>query len=154
MKAFQRGFGGLQFALSLAVMGVVAVVAVPQYKGFISKAKLTEAYSLAAESRKKVNEFVMTAGRFPKSAGELDAVKTGTVSPPEHVQGMVVERADRGDGVIIKVFLKDGVVENLTGEEQYIYVVGSSPADAAYATEWKCGGSGIDVSLLPESCKT
>lgn len=153
MKARQFGFGGLQFVLSIAVIGVMATVAVPQYKSFMSKAKMTEAFNLAGESRKKVTEFVMTSGRFPQSINELDAVHSSTVSPPEHVDYMVVESEFPDHDVVIKVYLQAGVVENLTGEEQYIYVAGRKPKQGGYLVEWNCGGNGIDAELLPEDCQ-
>ena len=154
MKIRQFGFGGLQIVLSIAVIGMMATIAVPQYQGFMSKAKLTEAFRLAGESRKKVSEFFMVSGRFPQSEGELSAVKTGTLTPPEHVREMVIERnASQGD-LLIKVFLKQGVVENPAGGEQYIYVAGNQPNGGSYALEWSCGGSGVPVDLLPDDCQS
>lgn len=154
MNKRQLGFGGLQMVLSIAVIGVVAMVAVPQYQGFISKAKMTEAFNLASESRKKVSQFYMVSGRFPRSDSEVASMASGTLSPPEHVREMVVEREGQGGDLLIKVYLNEDVVENLTGEDQFIFLAGHETKGGAHAMEWSCGASGIQEDLLPEECRS
>jgi len=81
-------------------------------------------------------------------------MKTTTLSAPEHVREVVVERGFKGNDLAIKVYLKDDVVENLTGEDQFIYITGNHSGNSAYALEWNCGGSGIEKDLLPEGCQS
>lgn len=154
MNKRQLGFGGLQVVLSIAAIGVLAMVAVPQYQGFISKAKMTEAFNLAGESRKKVAQFYMVSGRLPKTDGEVASMTSNALSPPEHVREMIVERDGQGGDVLIKVYLNKDVVENLTGEDQYIFIAGHETRGGKHALEWRCGSSGIQTDLLPEECRS
>lgn len=152
MNTHQRGFGGLQVILVGAILSAASLVAVPQYEAHVSKAKLTEAFRLASDSKRKVSEFYVINGRFPNSKAEAAAMRTTTISPPQHVRDMMVDHKDPGHDVVIKVFLKDGVVENLDGAEQYVYFVGKRGDTAKFALQWTCGASGVDADLLPEDC--
>jgi type IV pilus assembly protein PilA len=154
MKWRQAGIGGLQVVLAVLVMGVVLIVAVPRYKEFISKSRLTEAYNLAGESREKVSRFLMTSGRLPSTQLELEAMATATPPPPAHVREMALERGFQGSDLAIKVYLKSEAVENPTGEDQFIFMTVNEPADGAYDIEWSCGASGIESELLPEDCRS
>ena len=154
MYARQKGFGGLQIVLVFVLVGLMATIAIPKYKGSISKAKLTEAFNLASASRQKVSEFFMTSGRFPKSMGEIQSVEATTLSPPKHVRELVVESGTADDSLMIKVYLQNDVVENRTGEDQFIYISASRPDDGIYGLEWNCGANGIDLALLPQECRT
>ena len=79
-------------------------------------------------------------------------MKTVTLSPPEAVRDMIVEPGDK-DHVVVKVFLKEGIVENTTGEEQFIYIAGNKSTVYGATVEWSCGASGVDAELLPEHCQ-
>jgi hypothetical protein len=66
---------------------------------------------------------------------------------------VVVPRHDNHD-IVVKVYLKDGVVENKTGQEQFIYITGDKPSGSGSSyMEWGCGASGVGAELLPDNCK-
>lgn len=152
MNQPQRGFSGLQIVIGFAVIGIASMFAVPQYKAYVAKAKMTEAFRIAGESRRKLTEFHMVNGRFPRSVSEADSLRTTTSSPPEFVRDMVVEPHSSDHDVMVKVFLKDGVVDNPSGMEQFIYIAGDGTPGDQYAVTWSCGASGVDGDLLPENC--
>lgn len=152
MKYKNRGFGGLQFVLVFAIIGAMATFAIPQYKSYVSKAKLTEAFKLAGESKRKLSEFYMLNGRFPQTESESQMMITTTVAPPEFVEEMVVDPNDERGDITIRVYLREGVVENETGEEQFVYIAGHSTPGDGYQITWSCGASGLGDDLLPEDC--
>ena len=153
MNTKQAGFGGLQLLAVVAAMAMVTLVAVPRYNAYISKAKLTEAFNLAGVSKKKLTEYYMVNGRFPDTAEEAEAMRTDTFSPPEFVREIVVKHEDDDHEVVVQVFLKEGVVENVTGVDQYIYVAGDKSGMPGTMVEWSCGAMGVDRELLPRECQ-
>ncbi len=153
MNNHQHGFGGLQVIMVVAVIAAVSVIAVPKYNSFITKSKITEAFTIASESKRKLSEFYMVNSRFPQTAGEAEAMKTVTLSPPEYVRGMAVEPGYQSHDVAVMVYLKDGVVDNETGAEQFIYITGDKSTNSGFEIEWNCGASGIGAELLPENCQ-
>ncbi len=154
MRFQNRGFGALQFVLVFAIIGFAALFAVPEYKSYLSKAKLTEAFRLASESKRRLSEFYMLNGRFPQSESETSMMKVQTVSPPEFVQDMEVRAAENDREIMIRVYLKEGVAENPLGEVQFIYVAGNGGSGGNYGVQWTCGAEGLDPELLPEECKS
>jgi len=153
MKNRIAGFGGIQVLLIVAVIGVASLVAIPKYKAFANKAKITEAINLASESKRKIAETYMATNAFPRTASEANAMLTTTVSKPEFVRELKIEHNPAGEKVTIKVFLNDGVVENLTGEDQYIYIAGNKSRAASYLIDWQCGAKGLGSELLPDECQ-
>lgn len=153
MNAEQRGFGGLQVVVAIAAMAVLSMVAVPKYQASMDKAKLTEAFNLASASKRKLTEFYMVNGRFPNSNDEALAMVTETFSPPEYVREMVVEHQDENHEVVIKVFMKPGLLDNPGGGEQYVFVAGDESDTPGAMVEWSCGGTGMSADLLPDDCR-
>ena len=123
MKARQFGIGGLQVLVAVAAISVISVVAVPKYKSFLAKAKMTEAFNLAGVSKSKLNEYYMVNGIFPTDFAEANSMRTETISPPEHIKEMIVEPVQNGQGITVKVFgellnrgkIKSAVLRRLNG---------------------------------------
>jgi len=149
----RRGFGGMQVLIAVAVVAAVSWIAVPKYSAFVTKSKITEALNLAGESKRKLSQFYMVNNRFPRTAAEAQVTVTTSLSPPKFVRNMVVEPGFRNHDVAIRVYLKDGVVDNDTGEEQYVYITGDTVTGAGSEVRWGCGASGIGVEFLPDNCK-
>lgn len=154
MKAIQGGFGGLQVVVAFAAMAVLSMVAIPKYQASMDKAKLTEAFNLAGASKRKLTEFYMVNGRFPNTSGEAQAMLTETFSPPEYVREMTVEHEDKRHQVVIKVFMKPGLLDNPDGGEQYVYIAGDPAAEGGAMVVWSCGGTGVRPDLLPDDCQS
>ena len=153
MNSRQNGFGAFQLLIVIAVIGAISATAMPKYKSFMNKAKLTEAFTLAAESKRKISEFYMMNGRLPRNINETRGLKSETVSAPEYVRDMDVVAETGNHAVMVKVFLKNDVIENLAGVDQFIYLAVDKSTASSSQIEWSCGASGIDTSLLPEGCQ-
>lgn len=152
MQHFEKGFGLIQGVIIVAILGAIGLVAMPKYQAFITKSQLTEALNIAHESKRKLEMYYMSTGQFPKTMKEAEAMKTDTLSAPEYVREMTVAPKNERD-VIIKVFIKQGVVENLDGSDQFVYIQGKQGSAQGTRLEWVCGAEGISVDMLPDSCK-
>lgn len=153
MSRFQSGFGLIQGVIVVAIVVAIGMVAMPRYQVFVTKSQLTEALNIAHESRRKLEVYYMTNGRFPQNMREAEAMRTETLQAPEYVQDMQVFAPELDNDVVVKVFIKDGVAENLAGVVQYLYIAGNQTEGANGRVEWTCGAQGIDQNLLPDNCK-
>ena len=153
MKLKEQGFGGIQVLLVAATIGAASLVAVPKYKAYVNKAKITEAMNLAGESKRKIEQSYMVSGHFPKRASDASAMLTTTLVKPEFVRNMQIDHDPSGKSVDIKVFIHEGVIENLDGEEQFIYYKGQQSLNANFGIEWRCGANGINLDLMPVDCQ-
>lgn len=153
MKFHQKGFGGIQAILAMGVIVGISMVAIPPYNSFMMKAKITEAMTMAGESKRKVSEFYSLNGRLPESVSEAQTIETSTVSPPEYVRNMVVDTNDENHAVVIKVYLKEGVIANPTGQDQFIFIAADHSGRSGDYVVWSCGANGLDSELIPEGCQ-
>jgi len=150
MNCKQLGYFSRQTALLLALFSLVLAFAVPKLNDFSDKGKVTEAYHLASESKLRLTEFYKLSARFPQSGVELKSVTSSVFNQPDFVSAVVVDHKDQEFDVVVRVFLKEDVVNNKTGEPQYIYMAGSK--SAGLGLDWSCGASGVDTNLLPRGC--
>lgn len=150
MNRHQLGYFSRRTALLLALFSLVLVFAVPKLNDFSDKGKVTEAYHLASESKLRLTEFYKLSARFPQSEVELNSVTSSVFNQPDFVSAVVVDHKDQEYDVVVRVFLKEDVVNNKTGEPQYIYMAGSK--SAGLGLDWSCGASGVDTNLLPRGC--
>lgn len=153
MKIKQFGFGVIQIVAVVAVMGIVAMVAVPKYNAYVDKAKLTEAFSLAGDSRKKVNEYYVLSGHFPRTDIEANALLPDTLTLPEYVEKIVINHNGGKHAVVVEAYMKDGVITNELGGDQYVFMAADESAQRGARIQWSCGAVGINPDLLPENCR-
>lgn len=152
MNRKQLGYFSRQTALLLGLFSLVLAFAVPKLNDFSDKGKVTEAYHLASESKLRLTEFYKLSARFPQSEVELNSITSSVFNQPDFVSAVVVDHKDEEHDVVVRVFLKEDVVNNKTGEPQYIYMAGSK--SAGLGLDWSCGASGVDTNLLPRGCSS
>lgn len=152
--------GGLHLLLAAAAIAAVSLVITPGHEAnadaeklMAGKAKVSEALSFAAESKRKIAESYRVSKSLPRTASEAYAMKPTEASKPEFVRGVKFQHDYAGETVMIMVLLDYGVVENILGGEQYLYFAGLKSDEGDGTLEWQCGARNVDLGLLPEECR-
>ena len=94
MNRRQLGYFSRRTALLLVLFGAVLAFAVPRLNDFSDKAKVTEAWHLASESKLRLSEFYKLSARFPTTEIEMNTVTTSMFRQPDFVSAVVVEQDD------------------------------------------------------------
>jgi len=152
MRASQLGFGAIQIIMSIVAMIVVASVAAPKYEAFVIKSKITEAFTMAGDAKTKLMEFYITQNRFPETEEEAASIQVETFTPPEFVQRLAVNPNSKEHEIVIEVYFKPGVISELVGATDFVYVAGNKSEVGGSLVQWSCGSIGIDSEYLPERC--
>lgn len=82
----QRGFTYIELMVVVAIIGILAAIAIPQFSSYRKKAFQAEGYELAAAVKANVVDFYDHTGRLPH-----DNTQAG-VALPEQLRGKYVAR--------------------------------------------------------------
>lgn len=90
----QRGFTLLELMFVVAIIGILAAMAIPQYQTYMIRAKLAEGFAQASLPVKAVADYYSFHGRFPmdNAAAALPA--------PERFGGEYLQRLEVANGAI------------------------------------------------------
>jgi Tfp pilus assembly protein PilE len=154
MDMHSRGIGTLHLVIVVAGVAAVTLFGAPHYKSAVARSQITEAYSIAVESQQRLAEFFSINTRLPQTAFEAEVGKSVSHAAPGIVRELTVEPRPQSEEIVVKVFLQNGVVENVGDGDQFIYIAGRADAAKGTSVSWTCGASGVDNALLPEACRS
>ena len=81
MKAVNKGFTLIELMIVVAVIGVLAAIAIPQYQNYVAKAELGSALSTLASLKTNVEDHLANKGVFPTATAETAGAVLGAPTP-------------------------------------------------------------------------
>lgn len=93
-RSGSAGFLLIELMLVVAIIGVLAAIAIPQFSEYTRKAERSEAYTLGREAMKNVAAFYDRWGRLPRDNAEAG------LPPAKALVGRNVGGIDIKDGVV------------------------------------------------------
>ena len=155
MKAIQKGFTLIELMIVIAIIGILAVIALPAYQDYTARAQVSEAFALAEGQKAAVVEYYADKGAYPS-----DNAAAG-VAAADKITGKYVEKVNIGgtgveDGVITATMKTSDVNAALSGKTLTLTpkasVDATSSANNPGSFTWECGGT-IDKKYRPAACR-
>ncbi|KIN15129.1 hypothetical protein RO22_12380 [Halomonas sp. KHS3] len=150
----QGGFTLIELMIVVAIIGVLASIAVPQYQNYVGRAQVSEAISLASSAKTAVSEYYMTTGEWPKGNDQAGLSAAAQIQG-SYVNSVNVKTLD-GQGVGIVVTMKsEGVVDALVGT-RLVFEPKVNNDNNSGSVEWVCrpaASNAIPTRFLPASCR-
>ena len=144
MKRLYSGFTLIELMIVVAIIGILAAVAIPQYQNYVARAQVAEGLSLASGAKTAVAEYFMINGTFPEDNTEAGLSDAGTITG-NHVESVTVS-VDDGKALITALFSSTEAHSKLQGKSMVLTAV-----DHGGSIGFACSGTDIE-SYLPSSC--
>ncbi|MDG9729902.1 pilin [Ignatzschineria sp. RMDPL8A] len=174
MKNLQKGFTLIELMIVVAIIGILAMFALPAYQDYTKRTHVAEGLSLAASAKSAVTEYYASNGVWVKAVdgGEEDLNKVAGLESATSIKGNAVDSVaiggtdtvtgGEGNTITITYNEKVGKVDGGKDSDNKPLTVGATvilkAKDAGGSVIWACdkgtAGGTVDAKYRPANCRT
>jgi type IV pilus assembly protein PilA len=144
MTRAQRGFTLIELMIIVAIIGIIASIAIPHYKSYVIRSRVTEGINLSASAKIAAAEYFQNYGVFATTNNSAG------LSAPEDYKGPYVTQVEIVAGGVIEISYGNTIYPDLVGA---ILSVTPDSTNAGSVT-WECNGNAaLPNKYLPTACR-
>ena len=142
MKTVQKGFTLIELMIVVAIIGIIAMIAIPAYQTYLIRAQIAEGLNLVGPIKQAIAEFHKDTGNYPANNAQA-ALLTPTSYSGNYVSSISV------NGATISIMYGNQANAKISGS-----TVSVIAQDNAGSTSWVCESGGSILSkYLPSACR-
>jgi type IV pilus assembly protein PilA len=135
----QKGFTLIELMIVVAIIGILAAVALPAYRSYSVRAKVSELILAASSGKNTVSEYVNTYGVMPDTASvSVENQASKYVASVVWTSPDIIVTATNAEAAIAGAQLRLTAAVSGSGQVTWVCQAGATPIAAQY---------------LPSSCK-
>lgn len=159
MKQVQQGFTLIELMIVVAIIGILAAVAVPQYQQYTVRSQVTEGLAMAAEFKTAVSEFYSARGTAPADNTAV-GLEVATNYTGNYVTQILVDGGDiqvtfgnRANADLAASVLSLGMWENSAGGVVWVCGEAAAPTGAEAVAGANSADTTVEAQYLPTDCR-
>ncbi len=145
-----QGFTLIELMIVIGIIGILVVIAIPQYTNYVARSQVMEAFNLLGGAKVPIADFVANHGNFPNTA-ELHAnypiLQNNTGDVSSNTKFVSTITTSTAPTTVIATFKKDNI-SFLLSQKTVIFT-----AKNAGATSWACTSNITNKDVLPSVCR-
>jgi type IV pilus assembly protein PilA len=161
-KNVQQGFTLIELMIVVAIIGILAAVAIPAYKDYTIRAKMSEVILAASACRTSITEVIQTGNTLPAAGAwgcESAAATSKYVASIATTAAGVVQVTTQNFGdIAIDAKVVELMPCNVAAATTWAACQVPAIATGQTVMTWLCGpqtgANGVPAKYLPGSCRT
>ena len=145
MKRIQQGFTLIELMIVVAIIGILAAIAIPQYQNYTGRAQLSDAITIASGLKTAVGEVCQVTG----DGGSADSGALGIPASIASGAGKYASSVSVANGTITVVMNTTGVATCVSGAT--VTLTPNFPSSQDAPISWTCSTDAA-AGCRPASC--